>query len=107
MIFFEKIQGSLDKNNFTRFYKVLLGFRRKQAAMTLCKSNVSAIQWFHIHDRITFATILKQTVYLSSARVSISPVVVPRLIGKHTPCKLSFVYTSQVILTVRTESEFG
>ena len=59
---------------------VLLGFRRKQAAMTLCKSNESAIQWFHIHDRITFAAILNQTVYLSSARVSISPVVVPRLI---------------------------
>ena len=58
---------------------VLLGFRRKQAAMTLCKSNESAIQWFHIHDRITFAAIPNQTVYLSSARVSISPVVVPRL----------------------------
>ena len=49
--------------------------------MTLCKSNESAIQWFYIHDRITFATILNQTVYLSSARVTISPVVVPRLIA--------------------------
>ena len=47
--------------------------------MTLCKSNESAIQWFHIHERITFAAILNQSVYLSSARVSISPVVVPRL----------------------------
>ena len=55
---------------------VLLGIRRKQAAMTLCKSNESAIQWFHIHNGIAFATILNQTVYLSSARVSISPVVV-------------------------------
>ena len=28
-------------------------------------------------------------------------------IGKHTPSKLSFVYTSQVKLTVRTEPKFG
>ena len=54
--------------------------------MTLCKSNESAIQWFHIHDRITFPTILNQTVYLSSARVSISPVVVPRLYIRVTKC---------------------
>ena len=27
--------------------------------------------------------------------------------GKHTPCKLSFVYTSHVKLIVRTESKFG
>ena len=29
------------------------------------------------------------------------------LSGKHTPCKLSFVHTSQLKLTVRTEPEFG
>ena len=27
-------------------------------------------------------------------------------VGKQTPCKLSFVYTSQVKLTVRTELKF-
>ena len=27
-------------------------------------------------------------------------------VGKQTPCKLSFVYTSQVNLTVRTEPKF-
>ena len=28
-------------------------------------------------------------------------------VGKQTPCKLSFVYTSQVNLIVRTEPKFG
>ena len=28
-------------------------------------------------------------------------------VGEQTPCKLSFVYTSQVNLTVRTEPKFG
>ena len=28
-------------------------------------------------------------------------------LGKQTPCKLSFVYTSQVNLTVRAEPKFG
>ena len=28
-------------------------------------------------------------------------------VGKQTPCKLSFVYTSQVKMTVRTEPKFG
>ena len=28
-------------------------------------------------------------------------------VGKHTLCKLSFVYTSQAILTVRIEQKFG
>ena len=74
---------------------VLLGFRRKQAAMTLCKSNEPAIQWFHIHDRITFATILNQTVYLSSARVSISPVVVPRLLSS-----ISITYLTDYVFKV-------
>ena len=28
-------------------------------------------------------------------------------VGKQTPCKLSFVYTSQIKLTARTEPNFG
>ena len=49
----------------------LLGFRRKLTALALCKSIESAIQWFQIHHRITFATIQNSAVYLSGARVSI------------------------------------
>ena len=49
----------------------LLGFRRKLTALALCKSIKSAIQWFQIPHRITFATIQNATVYLSGARVSI------------------------------------
>ena len=59
----------------------LLGFRRKLAALALCKSIESAIQWFQIHHRITFATIQNATVYLSGARVSIFSTLVPRLTG--------------------------
>ena len=57
----------------------LLGFRRKLTALALCKSIESAIQWFQIHHRITFATIQNATVYLSGARVSIFSTLVPRL----------------------------
>ena len=57
----------------------LLGFRRKMTALALCKSIESAIQWFHIHHRITFATIQNPAVYLSGARVSIFSTLVPRL----------------------------
>ena len=49
----------------------LLGFRRKLTALAFCKSIESAIQWFQIHHRITFATIQNPAVYLSGARVSI------------------------------------
>ena len=49
----------------------LLGFRRKLTALAMCKSIQSAIQWFQIHHRITFATIQNPAVYLSGARVSI------------------------------------
>ena len=59
----------------------LLGFRRKLTALALCKSIESAIQWFQIHHRITFATILNPAVYLSGARISIFSTLVPRLIG--------------------------
>ena len=52
----------------------LLGFRRKLTAL------MSAIQWFQIHHRITFATIQNSAVYLSGARVSIFPALVPRII---------------------------
>ena len=41
----------------------------------------SAIQWFQIHHGITFVTIHNPAVYLSGARVSISPTLVPRLKG--------------------------
>ena len=58
----------------------LLGFRRKLTALALCKSIESAIQWFQIHHRITFATIQNPAVYLSGARVSIFSTLVPRLI---------------------------
>ena len=54
-------------------------FRRKPSAVPLCKSIESAIQWFQIHYGITFVTIHNLAVYLSGARVSISPTLVPRL----------------------------
>ena len=57
----------------------LLGFRRKSTALALCKSIKSAIQWFQIHHRITFASIQNPAVYLSGARVSIFSTLVPRL----------------------------
>ena len=57
----------------------LLGFRRNSTALTKCKSIESAIQWFQIHHRITFATIQNPAVYLSGARVSIFSTLVPRL----------------------------
>ena len=55
-------------------------FRRKSSAVSLCKSIESAIQWFLIHHGITFVTIHNPAVYLSGARVSISPTLVPRLV---------------------------
>ena len=60
---------------------ILLGFRRKLTALALCKSIESAIQWFQIHHRITFAIIRNPAVYLSGARVSIFSTLVPRLEG--------------------------
>ena len=57
----------------------LLCFRRKLTALVLCKSIESAIQWFQIHHRITFATMQNPAVYLSGARVSIFSTLVPRL----------------------------
>ena len=54
-------------------------FRRNPSAVPLCKSIESAIQWFQIHHGITFVTIHNPAVYLSGARVSISPTLVPRL----------------------------
>ena len=58
-----------------------LGFRRKLTALALCKSIESAIQWFQIHHRITFATIQNPSVYLSGARVSNFSTLVPRLMA--------------------------
>ena len=60
----------------------LLGFRRKLTALALCKSIESAIQWFQVHHRITFAAIQNSAVYLSGARVSIFSTLVPRLEGE-------------------------
>ena len=60
---------------------LLLGFRRKLTALALCKSMESAIQWFQIHHRITFATIQNSAVYLLGARISICSTLVPRLSG--------------------------
>ena len=60
----------------------LLGFRRKLIAMALCKSIESAIQWFQIHNKITFEIIQNPAVYLSGARVSIFSTLVPRLLWK-------------------------
>ena len=54
-------------------------FRRKSSTVSLCKSIQSAIQWFLLHHGITFVTIHNPAVYLSGARVSISPTMVPRL----------------------------
>ena len=68
---------------------ILLGFRRKLTALALCKAIESAIQWFQIHHRITFATIRNSAVYLSGARVSIFSSLVPRLwivYGFFLPC---------------------
>ena len=74
----------------------LLGFRRKWTDLALCKSTESAIQWFQIHHKITFATIQNLAVYLSGTWVSIFPTLVPRLIGnrlgnRHVNGTLSFV----------------
>ena len=49
------------------------------SAVPLCKSIGSAIQWFQLHYEITFVTIHNPAVYLSGARVSISPILLPRL----------------------------
>ena len=57
----------------------LLGFRRKLTVLALCKSIESAIQWFQIHHRTTFATMQNPAVYLSGARVTIFSTLVPRL----------------------------
>ena len=58
----------------------LLGFRRKMTAVALCKLIESAIQWFRVHHRITFATIQNSAVYLLGGRVSIFPALVPKLL---------------------------
>ena len=57
---------------------LLLGFRRMSTSLALCKSIESAIQLFQIYNKITFATIQNQALYLSGARVSIFFTLVPR-----------------------------
>ena len=71
----------------------LLGSRRKLTALALCKSIESAIQWFQIHHRITFATIQNPAVYLSGARVSFFSTLVPRLLCLSGRAKLKTRYT--------------
>ena len=79
---------------------LFLGFRRKLTALALCKSIESAIQWFQIHHRVTFATIQNSAVYLLGARVSIFSALVPRLVvsylsrrhGNHKPQRFDFLY---------------
>ena len=80
-IFFQSFSAK-NKWQFEKWYFhiFLLGFRRKLTALTLCKSIESAIQWFQIHHRITFAPIPNSAVNLSGARVSIFPTVIPQLI---------------------------
>ena len=70
---------------------LLLGFHRKLTALALCKSIQSAIQWFQIHHRITFATIQNSAVYISGARVSIFSALVPRLLHIETICVGLFI----------------
>ena len=49
----------------------LLGFSRKWAALALCKSIETAMEWFEICHTNTFATIQNSAVYLLVGRVSI------------------------------------
>ena len=56
----------------------LWGFRRKWMALSLCKSTESAIQCFQITLELTLQPYTIQ-LYLSGARVSIFPTLVPQL----------------------------
>ena len=58
-----------------------VSFRRISSAVTLCNLIESAIQWFQMHHGITFVTIHNSAVYLSGARVRMSPTLVPPLFG--------------------------
>ena len=68
---------------------LLLDFRRIWTALALRKSIESAlrksiesvIQWFKIHQRITFATMHNLAIYLPGAWVSIFPTSDPRLLS--------------------------
>ena len=71
-------------------------FRRKSSAVSLCKSIESAIQWFQTHHGITFVTIHNPAVYLSGARVSISPTLVPRLIRRLVSTSTEHIICGQV-----------
>ena len=82
---------------------ILLGFRRKLTALALCKSIESAIQWFQIHHRMTFATIRNPAVYLLGARVSIFSTLVPRLLVLVQP-RNTCPYISERLLMGRKES---
>ena len=67
--------------------------------MASCKSIESAIQWFQAHHRITFTTIQNSAVYLSGARVSIFPTLVPRLCGlTFIPCSTQIGIPYQLLI---------
>ena len=85
----------------------LLGFRRKLIALTLCKSIESAIQWFQIHHRITFATIQNPAVYLSGARVSIFSTLVPRLLYFYCSENTAFYIFTAVKYSFLSPDEVG
>ena len=80
---------------------ILLGFRRKLTALALCKSIESAIQWFQIHHKITFATIQNPAVYFSGARVSIFSALVPRLFTTITQYLLLNIDITQIIVNMK------
>ena len=96
----------------------MLGFRRMLTALALCKSIESAIQWFQIHHRITFATAQDPAVYLSGARVSIFSTLVPRLICiqilvtiQDTDCLIKqlrvLLFDVDNLDTTKTNTDFG
>ena len=84
----------------------LLGFRRELTALALCKSIESAIQWFQIHHRITFATIQNPAVYLSGARVSIFSTLVPRLFTGETSNFFRFSGKNIILCILKGEFDF-
>ena len=70
----------------------LLGFRRNLTALALWKSIESAIQWFQIRHKITFATIQNPAIYLSGARVRFFSTLFPLLYTIHFITKYMSMY---------------
>ena len=74
--FFDKIYDILKINTFTCSCWASV----EKELLWRCVSR-SRFQIHQIHDRFTFATIKNSAVYLTGARVSIFPTLVPRLLG--------------------------